>query len=98
MRREIGTRDINIGEYATGTAKHIVFQHHAFVYRNVVLYAHAIAYFHTRSYVYVLPQGATFANDSTLLHMTEMPYIGALANDNIVVHITAFVYEAVGTT
>ena len=82
----------HIGEDATRTAEHVVLNFNAFVNRDIVLHAHAIAYLHIVSHIHVLAQRATFAYHGTRLDMTKMPDLGACANAHIVIDITTLVY------
>ena len=84
-----------IGENAGRPAEHIVFQFHALVEGDIVLYFAAVADFHMVADVDVLPQRAALADARAPLDVAEMPDLRGLANLNIIVDVRTFADEIV---
>jgi len=92
---EVGTGRGDIGEHAGGTAEDVVFYLYAFVDRDVVLDAHAVAYLDVVADVDVLAEGAALTEGGAALDVAEVPDFGAGTDGYVVVDIAAFVNEIV---
>ena len=78
MHREMGTRSGHIGKHTRRTTEDIIFQHDTLINRNIVLNPHPITHMNVGTNIDILSKRTIATKHSTMLHMTEMPYLGAV--------------------
>ena len=69
----------------------MVLQFHPFVNRDIILDPNPIADADIVRHIDILAQGTVLPYHRPMLHVAEMPNLGARANLHIIIDITAFV-------
>ncbi len=93
MYREMSSWSTDIGKYARGTTKDIVFYLNTLIDRYVVLNTNAVANLDIIANIDILPKRAVSTNKGTFLNVAEMPYLGIVAYNYIVIDIAALMNE-----
>jgi len=75
----------HVGEHHGGPAKHVVFQGHALVHRDVVLDLAAVPDDRARADHHVLADAAVAADLRALEHVAEVPYLRVLTDANVLI-------------
>src|SRR5207247_2374846 len=93
---DVGARVQHIGEDAGRPAEHVVFEHHTFVDRDVVLNLHVVADLCPGHHHHVLTQAAALPDHGARHHVTEVPDLGVLADPGTCIDEARLVGEVVG--
>ena len=93
--RNFAARIENIGKNHRRAAKHIIFQCHTFINRNIVLNFHTVADNRFRADYYVLPNLTVLSNARTFQNVRNVPNTGAFTNFNTVINKRRFMCEVI---
>src|SRR3954464_2147756 len=96
LARHVTARIDHVGEHHRRPTKHVVFEHHTLVHRDVVLNLDVVAYADAVHPYHVLSERAPLADDRAAEHVTKMPDLGVGADPRAVVDVRRLMDERLG--
>src|SRR5688572_7528961 len=96
LARDVTARVDDVGKHHRRSAKHVILELDALVYRNVVLDLHIRADLHAIHHDHILAERASLTDDGTAEDVAEMPDLGVVTDSRAIVDICRLVNERLG--